>query len=58
MAARQILEAADEYNRALVINPALAEAWLNIAALHHLHGDVNMSISRYMVRCSNCNLNA
>lgn len=49
-AARQILEAADEYNRALAIDPSLAEAWLNIAALHHLHGDVNASIRPYMVR--------
>uniref|UniRef100_H3HCP9 Uncharacterized protein n=1 Tax=Phytophthora ramorum TaxID=164328 RepID=H3HCP9_PHYRM len=43
-----ILEAADAYNQALAIDPAQAQARVNIAALHHQFGDVNESIPQYL----------
>ncbi|KAH7459815.1 putative UDP-N-acetylglucosamine--peptide N-acetylglucosaminyltransferase SEC [Phytophthora ramorum] len=44
----KILEAADAYNQALAIDPAQAQARVNIAALHHQFGDVNESIPQYL----------
>uniref|UniRef100_K3X5N0 protein O-GlcNAc transferase n=1 Tax=Globisporangium ultimum (strain ATCC 200006 / CBS 805.95 / DAOM BR144) TaxID=431595 RepID=K3X5N0_GLOUD len=43
----KIIDANQEYNRALAIDPTLPQAWLNIAALHQKHGDVNESIVHY-----------
>ncbi|KUF99032.1 Coiled-coil domain-containing protein 19 [Phytophthora nicotianae] len=40
--------AADAYNEALAIEPTHGEARINIAALHHQHGDVNESIPHYL----------
>ncbi|ETP40550.1 hypothetical protein F442_12148, partial [Phytophthora nicotianae P10297] len=44
----KILDAADAYNEALAIEPTHGEARINIAALHHQHGDVNESIPHYL----------
>ncbi|KAG1709552.1 hypothetical protein DVH05_020202 [Phytophthora capsici] len=44
----KILEAGDAYNEALTIDPMQAQARINIAALHHQHGDVDNSIPQYL----------
>ncbi|KAF4034950.1 Glycosyl transferase family 41 [Phytophthora infestans] len=44
----KILEAADAFNDALAIDPTQGEARINLAALHHQHGDVNESIPHYL----------
>ncbi|KAG2862871.1 hypothetical protein PC129_g3930 [Phytophthora cactorum] len=46
--ARRILEAGDAYNEALAIEPTQDEARINIAVLHHQHGNVNESIPHYL----------
>ncbi|KAJ8530415.1 hypothetical protein ON010_g14497 [Phytophthora cinnamomi] len=45
----KILAAGDAYNQALALEPTQAEARINIAALHHQHGDVNESIPQYLL---------
>ncbi|KAG2765849.1 hypothetical protein PC129_g3930 [Phytophthora cactorum] len=44
----KILEAGDAYNEALAIEPTQDEARINIAVLHHQHGNVNESIPHYL----------
>ncbi|KAK1940514.1 putative UDP-N-acetylglucosamine--peptide N-acetylglucosaminyltransferase SEC [Phytophthora citrophthora] len=44
----KILEAGDAYNEALAIDPTQAYARINIAVLHHQHGDVHDSIPQYL----------
>lgn len=46
----QIVEANQQYNKALDLNPDMPHVWLNIAALHHRYGDVEDAIRNYQVR--------
>ncbi|DBA00316.1 TPA: hypothetical protein N0F65_001511 [Lagenidium giganteum] len=43
----RMLDANEEYNNALLLRNDFADAWLNVAALHHQYGDVAQSIPCY-----------
>ena len=45
----KILDANEKYNRAIALRRDFPEAWLNIASLHHRHGDITMAIPNYHV---------
>lgn len=46
----QIEQANREYNRALALDAHMADAWLNVAALHQQYGHVREAIPFYLVR--------